>query len=127
MVPTELFRASRPGSPIGQDASAFPLLTHCDDATWLRQFAIASQIAKSGHPRRSCVRWWRDQAVVRRSELYHRMPWGPAWASGSNLKTAAMTTAAIHAYTSQFGFGNLACAVTNCRNACRRPALVCRT
>ena len=52
MVPTKLFRAIRPGSPIGQDASAFPLLTHCGDATWLRQFAIASQIAKSGHPRR---------------------------------------------------------------------------
>jgi hypothetical protein len=42
MVPTKLFRAIRPGSPIGQDASAFPLLTRCGDATWLRQFAIAS-------------------------------------------------------------------------------------
>jgi len=33
MVPTKLFRAIRPGSPIGQDASALPQLTRCGDAT----------------------------------------------------------------------------------------------
>jgi hypothetical protein len=118
MVPAKLFRAIRPGSPIEQDASAFPLLTPLPAPTGCG--GLPSQVRPPAWSRHHRTHERRGRTLVRTLPS-HALAAGVG--IGSNLKTAPMTTAATDTHTSKFGCGNLACAATNCAERLQPPGV----